>query len=278
MSVSPVEVSEFAAPPRRHLHVIGTPSPETEALPESSALQELADSVVRLHLHACHARQHTPEACVFDPIEGIRVLKYHLIGDPHPTRRLNSHYPPGVERSNAHGERRVYGVECAAKIDPRTGEIIIVRKDDVVGSGEADDWMIALYNPVTGDFREKTALTTHTAYDPVGGDVVTLQLDLLNSPSDYMKAPSTVVIRMSPTYHALETVERFTPKYYGRGTGSQPEVWDEGRYSGDFYQLYTAVCASLEEYGISPDILDTAVSDEQQSIHNARQLGNRAIS
>lgn len=199
---------------------------------------EVGESMSRLV--ACMIAKHDaykadPQSAVFDPIVDLMDLKYHLIGDTRPIARYNLTFPPGVERETARG-RRVYGVECAALVDPDTGWVGVLRKDDVVDSRDKTDWLLVQYNVLSG---------VHGASHALGGDIVegieedVVQL-VVDPPSDIRYAhqgPSTLTMTVDKMYHAASSMVLSRQKYYGRGTG-QEEPLVEVAYTHDISALF----------------------------------------
>lgn len=228
---------------------------ETLALTEDEKLTALAEKMCDQWALAMRVNNET-DACTFDPFEGYRDLKWSLIGDVRPVARLNLHYPPGVERTTKRG-RRVYGVECAVKVDTQTGEMLIWRKDDIVNSIDTTDWMVATYHPVTGEFHERDVVTVHTERGDQG-DTLTLQVA---PPADHRYANrgyTTITGKFSSGYHAIDEVTATREAYYGRGVDPEANRVKEGNYSADLYDLHQALERTLIERGVSPEVLDHA--------------------
>lgn len=196
------------------------------------------------------------DARMFDPLKGYRDLKYALIGDVRPLARLNLHYPPGVERATKRG-RRVYGVECAVKVDTTTGEMLIWRKDDVVNSADPTDWFVATYHPVSGEFYERDVVMVNVNPGDEG-DVLTLQVAPFADPRNAYRGHTTITGQFSTGYHAVAEVSASRQAYYGRGVDPEANRIKEGNYTADLYELHQALEQALEARGMSPDMLDHA--------------------
>ncbi len=196
------------------------------------------------------------EARIFDPLQAYRDLKYNLIGDVRPVVRLNLHYPPGVERETRRG-RRVYGVECAVKVDTRTGEMLIWRKDDVVDSADTTDWFVATYNPVTGEFHERDVVMVDVLETPEG-DRLSLQVAPVADPRNANRGYTTITGQFSSGYHVVSEVAARRASYYGRGVNPDANRVQEANYTADLYELHQALIKVLAARGLSGDVLDHA--------------------
>ena len=240
------------------LHAVETE--ETLALSEGEQLKALASRMCDQSMLAVRVNAETG-ARVFDPLQGYRDLKFSLIGDVRPVARLNLHYPPGVERQTRRG-RRVYGVECAVKVDTRTGELLIWRKDDIVDSADATDWFVATYNPVSGEFHERDVVMVDVAKHETG-DVLKLQVAPVADPRNANRGHTTIIGQFSTGYHAVDDVSASRIAYYGRGVDPQANRIQEANYTADLYELHQALEEVLAARGLSLDLLDHAPDPRQ---------------
>lgn len=235
---------------------------------EYEKTQQLAERMCDASLLAMRL-QRSKNAQVFDPLQGYRDLKYHLIGDVRPIARLNLHYPPGVERMTRRG-RRVYGVECAVKVDPGSMDAIIMRKNDVVTSSDPTDWFIATHNLVTGEFHEREVImldirnhrhndTAKSLQSADEGDDVTLQVAPISDWRNANRGYTMIRCHVSQRYHAIDDVTASRFDYHGRGASATPHEISEGTYTTDIYDLHRALAEVLERRGLSVDLLDHAL-------------------
>jgi hypothetical protein len=214
-----------------------------------AAMQQLAFSMIHRHMLS----EADPESALFDPLEGLSILKYHLIGNPQLIARYNSAFPPGVGRETRKGDR-VYGVECAALIDTRTGWVEIVRKDDIVDSADPTDWLSVRYNVLSGEYDEPHVIAARTEATETG-DRVNLTVD---PPTDYMYAnqgPSTISLALDSMYHASGQLVRGRQKYYGRGISGEP-LQVEGVFDDDISHLFDALQSLIDAADLPHDLLD----------------------
>lgn len=224
-----------------------------------AAMHQLAFSMIHRHMLS----EADPESAIFDPLEGLSILKYHLLGDPRPIIRYNSAFPPGVGRETRKGNR-VYGVECAAVVDPQTGWVEIVRKDDIVDSADPTDWLSARYNVLTGEYDEPHVIAASTETTEAG-DRVSLTVD---PPTDFRYAnqgPSTISLTLDSMYHAVDPLVRARQKYYGRGVGNEP-MQIEGVFGYDISHLFNALQSLIDAADLPHDLLDRGakVRDPQE--------------
>ncbi len=239
---------------RRHLWAVPDFTEDISSSPEHherEQLDRLAREIVDLHIEA----RESDNPDTFDPIEGLRVLKYHLIGAPDRLSRYNRHYPPGVKRTLRTGEQRTYGVECAAMIDLETGNMCLIRKDDVVDSHRPDDWMVANYDPRTGKLCERSVIETYIDYDAERGDRIELTVAPPAGPENMNRSLGKIILPLDRHYHTHDKVTEAYPKYYGHGTGSEAEQYVD-EYTADYSELYKALCREMERRGIDPSILE----------------------
>ena len=240
---------------------------ETLQNPEDERLIKIAETMCDQSLLAMRVNVET-DARVFDPLQGYRDLKWSLIGDVRPIARLNLHYPPGVERQTRRGAR-VYGVECAVKVDVQTGEMLIWRKDNIVDSADTTDWFVATYNPVSGEFHERTVVEVQVE-EGAGGDKLSLQVA---PPADHRNAYrgyTTIVGQFSEGYHAIEAVAASRAAYYGRGVDPEANRIREANYTVDLYELHQALEQVLTARGMSTELLD-------HTPDRSRMLGEYAL-
>lgn len=202
---------------------------------EYEKTQQLAERMCDASLLAMRL-QRSKNAQVFDPLQGYRDLKYHLIGDVRPIARLNLHYPPGVERMTRRG-RRVYGVECAVKVDPGSMDAII---------------MLDIRNHRHND----TAKGLQSADE---GDDVTLQVAPISDWRNANRGYTMIRCHVSQRYHAIDAVTASRFDYHGRGASATPHEISEGTYTTDIYDLHRALAEVLERRGLSVDLLDHAL-------------------
>ena len=198
----------------------------------------------------------TTEARVVDPLQSYRDLKYFLVGDVRPVARLNLHYPPGVERMTRRG-RRVYGVECAVKVDAETGDVLIWRKDDIPNSSDPTDWLVVTGNLKTGVFDQREVVMVDIQPGEEG-DALKLQVAPVADPRNMGRGFTTITGQFSSGYHAVGEVQASRAMYYGRGVGSEPQRFSEGHFGTDIYELHEALRQALEERGLSDSMLDHA--------------------
>lgn len=234
-----------------------------------AAMNQLAFAMINRHL----VSEADPESAIFDPLEGLSILKYHLLGDPRPIVRYNSAFPPGVGRETRKGDR-VYGVECAAVVDPRTGWVEIIRKDDIVDSADPTDWLSVRYNVLSGEYDEPHVIAVSTETTDAG-DRVHLKV---NPPSDWRNAnqgPSTLSLTLDPMYHAADPLVRSRQKYYGRGvSGDGAQI--EGVFGYDISHLFNAIQSLIEAAELPHDILDRGRKERDQE-DRARIMGGHIL-
>lgn len=234
-----------------------------------AALQSLAFTMLSRHV----VSEADPESALFDPIEGISILKYHLIGDPRPLARYNSAFPPGVGRETRRGDR-VYGVECAALIDPKTGWVEIVRKDDIVDSADPTDWLSVRYNVLTGEYEEPYVIAVQTQRSDAG-DRIRLTVD---PPTDFRYAnqgPSIITLPLDPMYHAAGALERGRQKYYGRGVQGDA-MQQEGVFGYDISHLFDVLQSLIDEAGLPSNLLDRGARQRDQQ-EQASMMGGHIL-
>lgn len=193
---------------------------------------------------------------MIDPLAIYRELKYQLIGDVRPLARLNLHYPPGVERDSRHG-RRVYGVECAVRVDLETGDILVIRKDDIPSSYDTTDWLVVRGNLSTGDFYQHNVVMLDIT-PREEGDAIALQVDPVADPSNANRGYTTINVQLSEIYHAVGEVDASRADYYGRGASAEPHRIPEGNFNTDIYALHEALRDALAERGMPESLLDHA--------------------
>lgn len=239
---------------------------------DDTGIDRLAAELIAAHMLAIEAE---PGSGVFDPIEGLSVLKYHLIGDPRIVVRYNSSFPPGVARQTKRGYR-VYGVECAAMVDPQTGWVEILRKDDFVDTADPTDWLSVRYNLLTGDYHEPQVIISRVVTTETG-DLVSLTLDP-HPPADYRYAnqgPSTLSVGLDSMYHASSQLSRERKQYYGRGTG-QESALSEATFRCDISRLFSALHRQVVAAGLPDDILDRGAR-RQRTDEQTRNFGGHIL-
>jgi hypothetical protein len=236
-----------------HLHAVEA----VETGPDKTELQlrALAGNLCDQSLHAMQVNA-TGESQMIDPLAIYRELKFQLIGDVRPLARLNLHYPPGVERQSRRG-RRVYGVECAVRVDPSSGDILVIRKDDIPDSADTTDWLVVRGNLSTGDFNQHGVVIVGVQHGETG-DTVSLQVDPVAHPSNAYRGYTTINVQLSPDYHAVGDIDASRADYYGRGTSIEPHRIAEGNFSTDIYTLHEMLREALEERGMPDTLLDHA--------------------
>jgi hypothetical protein len=265
MSVATVE--SFSSPD--FIDVTHQPEALTHADTErDAAMNQLAFAMISRHI----VSEADPESAIFDPLEGLSILKYHLLGDPRPIVRYNSAYPPGVGRRTKKGIR-VYGVECAAVVDPRTGWVEILRKDDIVDAADPTDWLSVRYNLLTGDYDEPHVIASRTETAP-NGDRVSVTVDPPQDFRSMSQGPSTLTVTLDPLYHASSELRRERKKYYGRGTGES--VLTEGVFGHDISHLFAALQSLMEAVDIPMDVLDRGAKERSHE-ERARRLGGHIL-
>ena len=236
-------------------HLRAVEAVETGRDTTEAQLRALAGSICDQSLRAMQVQANGGPAMI-DPLAIYRDLKYQLIGDVRPLARLNFHYPPGVERNSRRG-RRVYGVECAVKVDLATGDILVVRKDDIPHSADPTDWLVVRGNLATGDFNQHSVVSV--GITPGGeGDVLALEVDPVATPANANRGYTRLDVQLSPNYHALGTVEASRADYYGRGVSEQPHRISEGNFDTDIYTLHEALREALAERDLPDTLLDHA--------------------
>lgn len=170
----------------------------------------------------------------FDPIARFHTLQAYFVGDPDPRKRLEPHFSPGAVCETKKG-RRVYGDECAALIDPASGELMIVRKDRVVNHHEPSCWSVVTYNLLTGELHDRTVLVVDVRPGE-DGDIVTLQIPPLPDRRNANRGHTTITLRFGKIYH-VDRLETTRLDYHGRGVGPDPHRITEGEYTKDIMEL-----------------------------------------
>lgn len=203
-----------------------------------------------------------------DPLQNYRELKYFVIGDVRPLVRQNLHYPPGVERWTRRG-RRVYGVEIAADIDPETGDVIIIRKDDIPPSSDPTDWMVIRGNILTGVFDQQE-IDVVRILKGEQGDIVQLEVPPEAKPQNANRGWTRIEAPLSPMYHAIGDITLSRVDYHGRGVGPEPHRITEKVFTTDIFEFHKALREEMVKSGMSESWLDHAP-------YVARDLGEYAV-
>jgi hypothetical protein len=168
--------------------------------------------------------------------KNLQQFMINYVGDPDMQGRKGFHELPGSKRQTKHGERN-YTLGCSAMYDPLRREICCIRKDPNHHNQHTSDWLVIRYNVVTSELVEETVLPPVKTIQGLEDSII-----LEIAPDVSYHGSYKLQFSVDPNYNTNGKPLTYShQKYYGRGTGTDPESTTDRFYSDDISVLIEAI-------------------------------------